>query len=140
MKTVGQELIREGVRGIVGIDSILTGNEFFPVIDINVRFTLSTYLSVLPYLLTDRYFLAVYYRVLLTEKTGYDALQQRAVRDGIAFDPDKKEGVFFYNRACMEKGVAGEIGRLFVVMVAKSRSTLAKLQLQMDKLLEGGLV
>lgn len=140
IKTVGKELIREGVRGIVGIDSILTGNEFFPVIDINVRFTLSTYLSVLPFLFTDRYFLAVYYRVLLTEKTGYDALQQRAVQTGIAFDPDKKEGVFFYNRACMEKGVAGEIGRLFVVMVAKSRSTLAKLQLQMDKLLEGGFV
>lgn len=136
MQLVGKELHRDGVRGVVGIDSMLTAQELFPVVDLNVRFTLSTYLSGLPALFKDRCFLARYYRVLLTEKTGYDTLEQQTAQAGIAFDPDKRKGVFFYNHACMEENVAGEVGRLFVVYVAENAAALAELEAQMNQILE----
>lgn len=45
LEKAGSKLYRDGVRGIVGIDSIVTKQEIFPIIEINVRFTLSTYLK-----------------------------------------------------------------------------------------------
>lgn len=136
LKKLGEELYRDGVRGIVGIDSILTKQGVFPVIDINVRFTLSTYLSSIPVLFADRCFMSMYYRVPLTEKIGYEALERRVVKEGIAFDPDKKEGVFFYNRACMEENIVGGLGRLFVILSARDREALTELHLKLNKILE----
>ena len=45
LNVIGKHLYDDGARGVVGIDSIITEQEIFPVIEINVRFTLSTYLG-----------------------------------------------------------------------------------------------
>lgn len=136
MKAVGNELYRDGVRGIVGIDSIMTDREMFPVIEINVRFTLSTYLSMLPIQFADRHFCSMYYRISLSDCWNYEVLTKKLKNAGLAFNKAKKEGIFCYNHACIDRTVVGQTGRLFVVFVAKQRAGLWKLRFELEKLLE----
>lgn len=136
VKKVGRELYLDGVRGVVGIDSVLTKDEMFPVVEINVRFTLSTYLSVLPFMFRERYFQSIYYRVLLRDEITYEKVQKKAGESGLLFDTVKKEGIIFYNYACMDKRVVGKIGRLFAVVVSKNQRELVRMQEQMERILK----
>lgn len=136
MKAVGNKLYREGVRGIVGIDSIMTDREMFPVIEINVRFTLSTYLSMMPVQFLNRYFCSMYYRVTLSDDWSYTVLTEKLKRVGLAFDKDRKEGIFCYNHACIDRNIVGKTGRLFVIFVAKQREGLWNLRFELERLLK----
>ena len=94
MKAVGIELYRDGVRGIVGIDSVMTERELFPVIEINARFTLSTYLSILPIQFSNRYFCSMYYQISLSDDWNYTVLIKELKSAGLIFDRKEKEGIF----------------------------------------------
>ncbi|MCI8509360.1 MAG: ATP-grasp domain-containing protein [Lachnospiraceae bacterium] len=136
LEKAGRELHRDGIRGIVGIDSIVTKKEIFPIIEINVRFTLSTYLSMLPSQFSDRYFCSMYYRIFLSEKWNYSEITKKLVRAGLAFDTKTREGIFCYNHACVDRDILGKAGRLFVILMAKERKDLQKLRLKLEQLLE----
>ncbi len=136
IEKVGKALYEDGVRGVVGIDSVLTESEIFPVIEINVRFTLSTYLSRLPHLFQDRFFQTIYYRIPLNEKGIYEKLEKKLIQRGLAFSTEEKEGIFFYNPACMKDEIVGNMGRLFAVMVAGKREGLQFMQTQLEKIME----
>lgn len=136
LKRAGSGLYRDGIRGIVGIDSIVTEKEIFPIIEINVRFTLSTYLSMLPLRFPDRYFCSMYYRIFLSEKWNYAEITKKLVRAGLAFDTKTREGIFCYNYACVDRDILGKAGRLFVIMIVKQRTDLQKLRFKLEQLLE----
>lgn len=136
LKRAGSGLYRDGIRGIVGIDSIVTEKEIFPIIEINVRFTLSTYLSMLPLRFPDRYFCSMYYRIFLSEKWNYTEITKKLVRAGLAFDTKTREGIFCYNYACVDRDILGKAGRLFVIMIVKQRTDLQKLRFKLEQLLE----
>lgn len=136
LEKAGRELYRDGIRGIVGIDSIVTEKEIFPIIEINVRFTLSTYLSMLPSQFPDRYFCSMYYRIFLSEKWNYTEITKKLARAGLAFDTKTREGIFCYNHACVDRDILGKAGRLFVILMAKERKDLQKLRLKLEQLLE----
>lgn len=136
LNVIGKHLYDDGARGVVGIDSIITEQEIFPVIEINVRFTLSTYLSKLPLLFFNRYFQSIYYRVPVLGQEVYEKLENQLEHFGIAFSREKSEGIFFYNYSCMNREVVGECGRLFTIIVAKDKDRLHQLQTQIEKLLE----
>lgn len=136
MKAVGNELYRDGVRGIVGIDSVMAERELFPVIEINARFTLSTYLSMLPIQFADRHICSMYYRISLSDDWNYTVLTRELESAGLAFDCKEKEGIFCYNHACIDRNVVGKTGRLFVVFVARQRKQLWELRSDLELLLE----
>lgn len=136
LEKAGSKLYRDGIRGIVGIDSIVTEKEVFPIIEINVRFTLSTYLSMLPLRFPDRYFCSMYYRIFLSEKWNYTEITKKLVRAGLAFDTKTREGIFCYNYACVDRDILGKAGRLFVIMIVKQRTDLQKLRFKLEQLLE----
>lgn len=136
LEKAGSELYRDGIRGIVGIDSIVTEKEIFPIIEINVRFTLSTYLSMLPSQFPDRYFCSMYYRIFLSEKWNYSEITKKLVHARLAFDSQTREGIFCYNHACVDQDILGKSGRLFVILMAKERKDLQKLRLKLEQLLE----
>ncbi len=136
LEKAGGELYRDGIRGIVGIDSIVTEKEVFPTIEINVRFTLSTYLSMLPLRFPDRYLCSMYYRIFLSEKWNYAEITKKLAYTGIAFDTKTKEGIFCYNHACVDRDISGKAGRLFVIMIAKQKKDLQKLRFKLEQLLE----
>lgn len=136
IKDVGKELFSDGIRGIVGIDSIMTDCGIFPVIEINVRFTLSTYLSALPLQIENRCFQSMYYRVLLDSKVDCLSIKKKMESVGVSFDFKNMEGIFCYNYACMDKAVVGTVGRLFVVIVSKERKELHQLQLKLERILK----
>ena len=136
LEKAGSKLYRDGIRGIVGIDSIVTEKEVFPIIEINVRFTLSTYLSMLPLRFPDRYFCSMYYRIFLSEKWNYAEIAKKLVRAGLAFERKTREGIFCYNHACVDRHISGKAGRLFVIMIVKQRTDLQKLRFKLEQLLE----
>ncbi len=137
LEKAGSKLYRDGIRGIAGIDSIVTEKEVFPIIEINVRFTLSTYLSMLPLRFPDRYFCSMYYRIFLSEKWNYAEIEKKLVRAGLAFETKTREGIFCYNHACVDRDISGKAGRLFVIMIAKQKKDLLKLRFKLEQLLEG---
>lgn len=136
LRDVGDRLYRDGVRGIVGIDSIMTEKEIFPVIEINVRFTLSTYLSMLPMRFKDRHFCSMYYRISLSDCWNYAEITKDLESEGLSFDRNMNEGIFCYNHACIDRNVVEKTGRLFVVFVAKQREGLWKLRSELERLLQ----
>ncbi len=136
LRDVGNKLYQDGVRGIVGIDSIMLEKEIFPVIEINVRFTLSTYLSMLPMRFGERYFCSMYYRISLSNCWNYIELTKALKSAGLAFDRRKGEGIFCYNHACIDQKTVGKIGRLFVVFVAAKKERLWGLRTALELLLE----
>lgn len=136
LKKVGNVLYQDGVRGIVGIDSLFTKEEIFPVIEINVRFTLSTYLSALSNQFDSRYFRTMYYRVPLKNGISYEWIYEKLEKNGLLFKPEKREGIFCYIHACMTLEVVDGLGRLFVIMVSKKIGELENLQWQLEKFLE----
>ena len=136
LEEVGQALYADGVRGVVGIDSIFTKEELFPVIEINVRFTLSTYLSMLPQMFEERYFQSMYYRVPRKEELEYTKLEEKLKQKKLLFEIGKKRGIFFYNHGCMAKENIGKTGRLFLVIVAEKWGEIKHMQQQLEQILE----
>lgn len=106
MKDLEEDRIVQHME-IVGIDSIVTEKEVFPIIEINVRFTLFTYLSMLPLRFPDRYLCSMYYRIFLSEKWNYTEITKKLAYTGIAFDTKTKEGIFCYNHACVDRDISG---------------------------------
>ena len=60
---IGQYLFSDGYTGMVGIDSIITENCVIPIIEINARFTLSTYLSFLNHHFREKYILFQFFDI-----------------------------------------------------------------------------
>ena len=135
IERAGAALYEEGVRGVVGIDSILTGKQMFPIIEINVRFTLSTYLSVLPRMFSNRCFQSIYYRMTSCDELTYVRLEERLRTNKLLFDTAKKKGIFFYNQGCMNKKMIGKVGRLFLVIVGEEWREVEKMQIEVEKMI-----
>ncbi len=129
---VGKRLYEQGVRGVIGMDSILTDQGLFPVIEINTRFTLSTYLSALPEMFPDRIFQSVYYRIIKKPSLSYERLEEKMEHLGYGFSSDTKQGVFFYNHACMADKTS-KVGRLFVIYVSEDRDGLDKMRKSLEQ-------
>ncbi len=132
---VGNALYEEGVRGVVGMDSIITNNVIYPIIEINVRFTLSTYLGFLPRIFEKCFFQSMYYRIFIHDSFDWRNLLEQTKKRGIYFDKNEKRGVFFYNYACMNSKCVSGIGRLFVIAVAKQKYVVQILIQEMEKLI-----
>ena len=86
---IGNYLHKLGFRGIAGIDSIITKDGVvIPIIEINGRLTLSTYISFLPHVLGDKKVLSRYFRVLAGEPFDYSALKRRLEAENLLYEPD----------------------------------------------------
>lgn len=123
---VGRELARLGYRGVAGIDSMRTERRgWIPVVEINGRFTLSTYLSFLPGRFPDRWLRARYRRLPPSAAISFDELLDRLEREGLLYAGGAEEGVIVY--------VSGTLpGRLFTVSVSETPDRAAELDARLD--------
>lgn len=124
--SIGNYLFQWGYTGVASIDSIMVGGEkIIPIIEINGRFSLSTYISFLFGAGEEDMAMSFYYRVKSKDIIEFSAVYNMLKIEGILFDPKKKEGVFVYSsatlpRKCDVKQSEVFSGRIFVLIKAKS--------------------
>lgn len=117
---LGRHLYQNGFTGILGVDSIVDiQNEIIPIIEINARFTLSTYLSFLCKKYPNKLIYTVYEKVRIDQKMNYEGLMNYLVNTKIAFNRKANCGVIVYSAAAL-KSLEQERGRMFLILVADS--------------------
>ncbi|MDP5274599.1 peptide ligase PGM1-related protein [Chengkuizengella axinellae] len=122
---IGKYLFELGYTGIASIDSIITETDvIIPIIEINGRFTLSTYISFLQNILGEVQVFTPYSKMITDSPLGYRELCLALENEGILYDIHKKEGVIVYtagtlpSRSIDDSGVFP--GRLFTLIVGES--------------------
>ncbi len=117
---IGRDLHAVGYRGILGIDAmILSDGTLIPIVEINGRFTLSTYLSFIPSRcrgVTDKIF-ASYRRIRLGPGDSYASAVKKLSDAGIAYEG--RDGVFVYTSETIRADRTGEYGRFFTLCLGK---------------------
>lgn len=134
LNKIGKSLYEEGICGIVGIDSIISGGKIFPIIEANVRFTLSTYLSYLPYMQHNRVYKMKYYRIPLVVENIWFKIKRKIDERNLNFSKEKKNGILLYNQKCADEKYL-QRGRLFVLIVAENEEGLNFFDELVDRIL-----
>ena len=139
--TIGKYLYSIGYTGIAGIDSIIGEDQIIiPIIEINGRFTLSTYISFIQYILGERKFFSRYFRVLTNRPVKYKDFCEILSHEGVLFTPERRQGIMVYTagslplRYIASKGVF--LGRLFVLIIADDDDELEKYLAKIDNIVQ----
>lgn len=138
---IGNYLYNIGFTGVAGIDCFITiQNEIIPIIEINGRFTLSTYISFLTRVFENKIIATRYFRVLPTSPLDYIKLTQLLKAKGILFDVNKKEGVVIYTAGTLPsreiQGCKGYFGRIFALIIAKDNELIEIYIKKLEDLIE----
>ncbi|WP_235941607.1 preATP grasp domain-containing protein [Paenibacillus puerhi] len=142
-RAIGSYLHNLGYRGIAGIDSIITEDGvIIPLIEINGRFTLSTYLSFISYVLGDnKKVYSRYFRVCTSLQIDYSILKKRLEDDKLLYHPETGEGVIIYTAGSLPYvAIGGEnrfMGRVFALVVAKDWAEVETLAVLLDRTVNG---
>ncbi len=121
---IGRELYKKGYRGILGVDAmILASGELVPIIEINGRFTLSTYVSFVQEKTRADKVLAFYHRIALASGDDYTVIRDRLIRDNLWFQGGR--GMFVYTSESIREQRAGETGRMFGLIFAGDEKDMA---------------
>ncbi len=122
---IGRELYRKGYRGILGVDAmILTSGELIPVIEINGRFTLSTYVSFIlcQKKIHDAKVFAFYHKIALSPEEGYQEVKEELSKRNLWYRGEK--GIFVYTGETIRQRRVGETGRMFGLIFAGAEADL----------------
>ena len=129
---IGKYLYSLGYTGVFGIDALIADDgTLIPIIEINGRFTLSTYLS----FIEKRYggkFIYAYYKRFCSSEVDYKSLKEKMqdrnlwVKDG--------NGIFIYNESTADSSLANGRLRLFCLAIGDSEDHVNKLKNDTDKL------
>ncbi|MGB7606338.1 MAG: ATP-grasp domain-containing protein [Lutisporaceae bacterium] len=120
----GKYIFDMGFWGVAGVDAIITQDDtIIPIVEINGRFTLSTYLSYFQYTLGISKYLSRYIKLLTKAPISYRELSNILDRKGLLINSKSKAGVFVYNSGTLPsndiKSQDLYLGRLFVVIAGK---------------------
>jgi hypothetical protein len=138
---IANYLAKKGYAGIVSIDSIVTQNELMiPIIEINTRFSLSTFLIKLFSDNPDRMILSESIQVSSNNILPYGDLFAELSRRGIAYDIRIRSGVLISNSATLPSQAfsigSTFLGRLYTVIIANSEQNIKYLKMEMYNMLD----
>lgn len=138
---IGRYLYETGFTGVAGIDSIITEEDVcIPIIEINGRFTLSTYISFVNQLLEDKKILSRYFRLTPDKPVTYTDICSKLAKEGILINPDTKEGIFVYTSGTLpyklHDGTDCCVGRAFALIVSDSWEKVNVLNSKLEKIME----
>ncbi|WP_058304258.1 preATP grasp domain-containing protein [Gorillibacterium timonense] len=135
---IGQSLHSIGYTGVAGIDSIITEQgEIIPVIEINGRFTLSTYISFLTRVLGERAkFISRYFKLVSDESLSYADVCRRLERGGLLYNRSIDEGVLVYTSGTLplraDESTGKYHGRLFALVIAENWERVDELNRKLE--------
>ncbi len=140
-RVIGKYLYNIGFSGVAGIDSIVTEqDEIIPIIEINGRFTLSTYISFLSDILPDKKVLSRYFRLLPDQAVSFSEIRKTLEQAEILMAADKKEGVLVYTAGTLpymlHEGSDYYVGRVFTLIVSDDWNKVEEYNLKLEKLIE----
>jgi D-alanine-D-alanine ligase-like ATP-grasp enzyme len=138
---IGRYLFGIGYTGVAGIDSIITTDDvIIPIIEINGRFTLSTYISFLNNQLEDAKILSRYFRLISDKPVSYEDLIKEIDNNGILLEPDGREGAFVYTSGTLPtvlpEGQDKYIGRVFAFISSDSWDRIEEYSLKLDDIIK----
>ncbi|SCZ09475.1 ATP-binding protein [Alkaliphilus peptidifermentans] len=130
---IGKYLYKKGYRGLASIDSIIASDgTIYPIIEINGRFSLSTYISFVPVKLgLDNYYRTKYFNV--DKDITLSSLMEELIEKELIYLKEKGEGVIVYSFC---EGKQSGSGRVFIMMVAKCREQLSYIQNMVDNIFD----
>ncbi len=126
---IGKDLYKSGYIGVLGIDAmLLSDGALVPIVEINGRFTLSTYLSFIDerFGLKDSKIFAFYKRMHISEGDDYSSARDRLIKEGLWYN-GKADGAFIYTSETIRNKRVGDTGRLFTLCIASDEKGMMDL-------------
>ncbi len=112
---IGRLLYEKGYNGLLGVDAMITSEDIFiPIIEINARFTLSTYTSFLLESSSSKMLLSFYQKIPLLEGDNYKMVTKRI------FEKTKDEKALCYVSETIHHSTVGQYGRLFLILYGEN--------------------
>lgn len=138
---IGKYLYDIGFTGVAGVDSIITEQDvIIPIIEINGRFTLSTYLSFLQNAFGDRKMLSRYFKLIPDCPIGYADVCNELDSKGILIHPNSLEGVLIYTSGTLpselHEGTDYYTGRAFALILSDTWMKIDEYNKELDKTME----
>jgi hypothetical protein len=136
---IGRYLFEMGYTGVAGIDSIITSQDvMIPIIEINGRFTLSTYISFIPQVIGKVKFLTRYYPLNTSAPLSYRDFQGMLEQQGLLFRPEAEAGIMIYTSGTLASQLTTENvyrGRLFALVIGTRWETIYDYSKRLDGLI-----
>ncbi|MFC5468068.1 peptide ligase PGM1-related protein [Cohnella suwonensis] len=138
---IGRYLHGIGYTGVAGVDSIVTADgTIIPIVEINGRFTLSTYVSFLERVLgEDTRVFSRYFRFASGERLDYEELCAVLDREGLLYRPENREGVLVYTSGTLplakEESDGMYAGRIFALIAGRDWELVERLGMRLEQVL-----
>ena len=128
---IGKYLFNIGFTGVAGVDSFITEEDgIIPIIEINCRFTLSTYLSFLEEKFSENIITTRYFKVTTNNQYDYTKLNELLYQNDLLYDDNNKEGVIIYTSKTLPIHFIEKqnhyLGRIFALILGKDDTALDK--------------
>ncbi|MBR6238262.1 MAG: ATP-grasp domain-containing protein [Lachnospiraceae bacterium] len=126
---IGKDLYKFGYVGVLGIDAmLLSSGALVPIVEINGRFTLSTYLSFINerFGLKESKIFAFYKRMHISEGDDYSSARNRLIQEDLWYN-GKTGGAFIYTSETIRNKRVGDTGRLFTLCIASDEKGMMDL-------------
>jgi predicted ATP-grasp superfamily ATP-dependent carboligase len=138
---IGKYLFNIGFTGVAGVDSIITEQDvIIPIIEINGRFTLSTYISFLKNVFGNSKMLSRYFKVIPDCPIGYGDVCNELARKGILIDSDYSQGVFIYTSGTLPSELHESAdyytGRVFALIISDTWMKIDEYNSELDNVME----
>ncbi|HEX2947340.1 MAG TPA: ATP-grasp domain-containing protein [Clostridia bacterium] len=138
---IGNYLYGIGYTGVAGVDSFITVNDILiPIIEINGRFTLSTYISFLDRITGGSKIITRYFRLSTKSILGYRRLLSMLEEKGIDYSTEKKEGVIIYTAGTFTSGFEDGngccAGRIFALIASKEEEKMNDYVTKLEEIIE----
>lgn len=132
---IGKLLYQKGFNGILGIDALITrDHKLIPIIEINGRFTLSTYVSFIENRFKEKQLFSFYKKLRIKDDVNYDSTYNLFVQNDLWLDNEK--GVFCYVSETMNSVITGGNGRLFGIVISNSANEMERVYGRVEQILE----
>ncbi|WP_027086217.1 peptide ligase PGM1-related protein [Cohnella panacarvi] len=140
-EAIGKHLHAIGFTGVAGIDSIITRDGgVIPIIEINGRFTLSTYISFLERVIGDAKVFSRYFKVATDEPVDFRAVCEELERERLLYSRDTGEGVLVYTSGTLptvkDESSGKYPGRVFTLIVARDWERVEEIGSRLESLLD----
>lgn len=136
---IGRYLFEMGYSGVAGIDSIITSNDvIIPIIEINGRFTLSTYISFIRRVIGEVKFLTRYYPLNSKNPLSFRDIRGMLVQHGLLYQPKAEAGIMIYTSGTLSSQLTTENmyrGRLFALVIGNNWESIDDYSERLDGLI-----
>lgn len=118
---IGRELYKRGFYGVLGVDSFITKeNDIMPIIEINARFTLSTYVSFLTNKYPNKLMCSFYKKFMMIDNLNFEYVMNRFKENNLLFNETTQKGVLCYVESTMKSDGRNCNGRFFAIVIAEN--------------------